>query len=412
MTTERKRIRARQPRENERGARLTGFVALIVDAWHELRVNRLRILLALIGITVAVIGLTGALGVGQIAASVTQQTSERSGGRTATVQVTGRYTPEQLDRLQRLPNDFGVTHHSMHAEANATAWTPSQKIPVDLYAIDPVYSTIFRQPISQGRVLQESDADLLAPAIVINEKLWQVLGEPNISSGATVDFRDGDRRQLFTIVGVAKAEFGEFEQPRAWFLFDQLELMPGVQPDQLNVNLFMWVPPEIGDQLAYQLNEQLSSSGMTAFRSDWGQQAAQSTAVITWLVIGAAAGMFALGALGLININIVTMQQRVREIGIRRSYGATSARIFFGVLLESVVATFIAGIVGVTLTVIALQNPLTLGFFRDMGLVEAPPFPMVPALIGLAAATVVGALAGALPAFKATRVQIIDAIRY
>lgn len=61
---------------------------------------------------------------------------------------------------------------------------------------------------------------------------------------------------------------------------------------------------------------------------------------------------------------------------------------------------------------IALQNPVTLGFFRDMGLLEPPPFPMVPALIGLASATVVGALAGALPALKATRVQIIDAIRY
>ncbi|WP_311477193.1 ABC transporter permease [uncultured Gulosibacter sp.] len=412
MTTKRRPIKTRQPGEAERGARITGFVALIVDAWHELRVNRLRILLALIGITVAVIGLTGALGVGEITTSVTEQSIERSGGRSATVQVTGRHTPEQLDRLQRLPNDFGVTHHSLHAEAKGTAWTPSQKIPVDLAAIEPAYTTIFRQPISRGRVLQDSDADLLAPGVMVNEKLWQLLGEPDIASGATVDFRDGDRRQLFTIVGVVKPEFGEFDSPRAWFLFEQLQLMPGVKPDQLSVNLLMWVPREIGDQLAYQLNEQLSASGMNAVRLDWGEQAAQSTAVITWLVVGAAVGMFALGALGLVNINIVTMQQRVREIGIRRSYGATSARIFFGVLLESVVATFIAGIVGVTLTVIALQNPVTLGFFRDMGLLEPPPFPMVPALIGLASATVVGALAGALPALKATRVQIIDAIRY
>jgi putative ABC transport system permease protein len=102
----------------------------------------------------------------------------------------------------------------------------------------------------------------------------------------------------------------------------------------------------------------------------------------------------------------------VREIGIRRSYGATSARIFFGVLLESMVATFLAGVVGVVLTVAILQSSWLQGLLQSAGLYEPRPFPISAVLIGLAAATLVGALAGALPALKATRVQIVDAIRY
>lgn len=65
-----------------------------------------------------------------------------------------------------------------------------------------------------------------------------------------------------------------------------------------------------------------------------------------------------------------------QEIGIRRSFGATAGRVFVAVMMESVVATVAAGV------------------------------------LGLAAATFVGALAGLTPALVAVRVKVIDAIRY
>ena len=49
-----------------------------------------------------------------------------------------------------------------------------------------------------------------------------------------------------------------------------------------------------------------------------------------------------LGALGLVNIAMVTVRGRIREIGVRRSFGATAARVFVAVMLESVVATVVA----------------------------------------------------------------------
>jgi putative ABC transport system permease protein len=118
-----------------------------------------------------------------------------------------------------------------------------------------------------------------------------------------------------------------------------------------------------------------------------------------------------LGALGLVNISLVTVRFRVREIGIRRSYGATGGRIFVGVLMESVVATVLAGAVGVTAAVALVKAPFVTNAFRDIGLVDLPPFPVEAVLVGLGAATAVGVLAGALPALIATRIKVIDAIR-
>jgi len=105
------------------------------------------------------------------------------------------------------------------------------------------------------------------------------------------------------------------------------------------------------------------------------------------------------------------VRHRIREIGIRRSFGATAGRVFFAVMMESVVATVVAGVVGVALAVLIVKNPWVTSFVAS-GVEDVPAFPIEAALIGLASATAVGALAGLLPALVAVRVKVIDAIRY
>ncbi|NEC92874.1 ABC transporter permease, partial [Streptomyces sp. SID12501] len=130
-----------------------------------------------------------------------------------------------------------------------------------------------------------------------------------------------------------------------------------------------------------------------------------------WVALGVGGVALLLGGLGLVNIALVTVRHRIREIGIRRSFGATSGRIFFGVLMESVVATLVAGLVGIVLAVAIIKNvPVDVLF--GGGIQDRPPFPVSAALIGLACATGVGALAGLIPATVAMRVKVIDAIRY
>ena len=133
----------------------------------------------------------------------------------------------------------------------------------------------------------------------------------------------------------------------------------------------------------------------------------------TFTTVVTAAGVFVmlLGALSLVNISLVTVRQRIHEIGVRRSFGATSRRIFFSIMLESVVATVVAGIVGIGIAIVGMRV-IPLGAVLGIPVTTTPPFPMLAAVIGLIAATVVGALAGIVPAIVATRIRPIDAIRY
>jgi putative ABC transport system permease protein len=130
-----------------------------------------------------------------------------------------------------------------------------------------------------------------------------------------------------------------------------------------------------------------------------------------WIAIGVGGFALLLGGLGLLNISLVTVRHRIREIGIRRSFGATSSRVFFGVMLESVVATVVAGLVGVVLAVAVIKN-IPVDRIFGTALQDTPPFPVSAALVGMACATAVGALAGLIPAVVAVRVKVIDAIRY
>jgi putative ABC transport system permease protein len=79
--------------------------------------------------------------------------------------------------------------------------------------------------------------------------------------------------------------------------------------------------------------------------------------------------------------------------------------------MESVVATAVAGMAGVMLAVAVVKNPWIESKVAP-GLSEYPAFPIEAAMLGLAAAVLVGALAGAIPALVAVRVKVIDAIRF
>lgn len=114
----------------------------------------------------------------------------------------------------------------------------------------------------------------------------------------------------------------------------------------------------------------------------------------------------------MLNVGIVTVRQRIREIGVRRALGASSTRVFAAVMLESVCATALAGVVGIALAVAVVVNlPLDL-LLGDLGITDVPGFPFSAALEAFVATTVVGALAGLVPATIAVRAKVIDAIRY
>ncbi len=113
------------------------------------------------------------------------------------------------------------------------------------------------------------------------------------------------------------------------------------------------------------------------------------------------------GGIGIMNIMLASISERVREIGIRKSVGAATSDIFTQILVESVVIAILGGLTGLA-TSFALVNAISSFAPTD----NAPIIKVTALAIAFAFSVLVGILAGIFPAFKAARLNPIQALRY
>jgi len=131
-------------------------------------------------------------------------------------------------------------------------------------------------------------------------------------------------------------------------------------------------------------------------------------------IIGFAMGFLVLiaGIIGIVNIMLITVKERTKEFGIRRSLGATPTSIIFQVVKETLLLTLTAGCVGVIIGVgvLELVSSLISGM-GDTGSFKNPGISMRVVLNALLAMIISGAIASLLPAFRAVAVKPVDALR-
>lgn len=417
-------LSGRRRRELPGSALVSGLVGAFIEAWAELRIHRTRVLLSLIGVAVAVAALTSVVGLGAIAQQAVIEASERSSGRPATIFLNAYSTgTTQIDR-EDLVDAFAVATERYSIEYASQLIYTSQRIQfvdgatdVETRLVDVPYGTMHRIPMIEGQWFSDTDAERLAPAIVVNESVYLRLGSPDLASHPTMKLLAGGTTVTAVIVGVAEA--AQYEQDYEFIYMLPSAYAQIADPTTLQYlapSLEVWVPLDIADQLMELLKRDIAGAlgddvQVDAFRQDYASFGEDPFASTRLVIGGTAILVLLLGALGLVNISLVTVRQRVREIGIRRSFGATAGRVFFAVMMESVVATVAAGAVGVALAVFIVENPTVQGLVA-FGIEDLPPFPASAAVLGMAAAVGVGALAGLLPALVAVRVKVIDAIRF
>ncbi|MEO6115747.1 MAG: ABC transporter permease [Pseudolysinimonas sp.] len=402
----------------------TGLIGAVVEAWSEVRVHRTRVLLSLIGVAVAVAAITGVVAVGSVLEQAQTESAERYGGRPALLSVSvidssGSRGPDSgtLDAaLARVSQRYDIRYHSRVLQGQLSLSTSRGIVQSQVLAVDSDYPTMHRLRTTSGRMPDGSDEKHLAPSIVVDSGTWRLLGSPPLSSHPTVTLQ-GNQPVTAVIVGIQRADCDQCYS--VTMLYDQYQRL-GISAGLDGSNFpswEAWVPPAhsraLSLRMAADLTAQFGSGwGVQVNRNDYQASGGGDPLLPVKIGVGGIAGLvLLLGALGLLNISLVTVRYRIREIGIRRSFGATAGRVFFSVMMESVVATVVAGVIGVAIAIIALKNPISDGLIG--GLVQdVPPFPVSAAILGLVVSTVVGALAGLLPALVAVRVKPIDAIRY
>ena len=135
------------------------------------------------------------------------------------------------------------------------------------------------------------------------------------------------------------------------------------------------------------------------------------TNALTLFLVSVAAISLVVGGIGIMNIMLVSVTERTREIGLRKALGATESDILSQFLIEAILLTLSGGAIGILFGAI-------FSFLASIGLgkaMDAPwefTFPVQAALLGLGVAVVVGLIFGLYPARQASRKSPMEALRY
>jgi putative ABC transport system permease protein len=408
---------------------LTTVVGTLLEAWSEVRVHRGRVILSLVGVTVAVASLTAVTGFGSLSKAAVEATTERYAGRPATftLAVAGKDgadidPADAIVAFRDATDRYRIRQASVVQDEPRRVQFPDGVRSVTTHVVDRAWGTIHPNVFSAGRWFTAGDERLLAPAVVVNGVFWESLGSPDLATHPVVDVAStaGARAETTAqLVGVV--DTGSYDSdPQMWLLAPATPTgapsRASAAEDALGAPTYeMWIPPHGSARLAERVRSDVrqalgSTADVQVQRMD--QTGPDGTESLTVTITAVSVLVLVLGAVGLLGVSLVSVRQRIRDIGIRRGVGATAPRIFVAVMLENVVGTAIAGAVGVMAAALLMGLPvvreaLTLGLP-----VSLPPFPVSAAVIGMACSVGVGALSGLVPALIAVRVRVVDAIRY
>jgi putative ABC transport system permease protein len=394
-------------------------------AFEALWGNRLRSFLALLGIVIGVFAVTAMISLGEMANTTIGRDLESIAGRSIFIGpdfnegATYENAPvddQLVEALTLLPAKLIPQQNvggQFEPRTGRRRNLQFQGTPGDLPKLDPTTK------IARGRYFTAAEERAGAAVAVLSASAAKELfGSKNpIGQTAKLFYTFGGDRAELTVIGVLEPPAGLF----SGFVNNPILNVP---------NRYLWAnAPYVAkgryDFLILSLNKTASSPlvlsnakrilesryGAKKYRvesSESAQGVLQSiTSVLQALLAGIAALSLFVGGIGIMNIMLVSVTERTREIGLRKALGATASQIRQQFLIEAIVLTFTGGLMGVVFAVGLLLLAVQLVPF--LGAFSLNP---ITVIIALTVSVLIGLVFGVLPAARAAKLDPIEALRY
>ena len=282
-----------------------------------------------------------------------------------------------------------------------------------IMGVAPPYFVLRNYPIERGRAFTEAEVDSFARVCTIGPKAVEDLFGEDDPLGETIRIKNVN----FRIIGVQKQKGDQ-----GWANPDDNVHVPyTVAMEELfglkNVSEFYIQVAEGCDiekvtgkiRAVLRREHHLQSDQPDDFnirsQSEWTQAAVDSSQTFTFLLGGIASISLLVGGIGIMNIMLVTVTERTREIGVRKAIGAKERSILLQFLLEALIISSLGGLVGAGL---GIGGALALARFTEFTtIVEIPSV-----LLALSFSGFIGVFFGFYPARRAASLDPVEALRY
>ena len=380
--------------------------------------NKMRACLTMLGIIIGVMALVVLVSlVGGATSSVTDAVSGL-GTSMLTVSISDdKGLPLDLDTVNGYMDEPGIGLVAPYTSTSVTAGGDEASGDVTVYGTTPAFYEIQGMQLAMGRFLKTSDVENHTYVCVINETAATEL----IGYVDCVDQAISLNGVAYTIVGVLSDN--EDSLTSMMFSGSLAVYLPYTSllrlSDSLTGDVTEFYVSAPADGTMETVEAAMTELLMERFEDDDEAFSVSSqsiledtmssiTSILTILLGGIAAISLVVGGIGIMNIMLVTVTERTREIGIRKAIGASRGTILSQFLMEAVVLCMLGCGLGIFLswailqTVTTVVSSLNMTFTLDGGVV----------LIAVVFCFVIGVVFGLYPANKAAKMKPIDALHY
>ena len=416
------------------------FWQAVIEALESLNGNKMRSGLTVLGIVIGVAAVIAMLAVGNGAqATITGSISDigtnllfvfsgapqggpggpGSGSRSSTI-----VRPLTLGDAEAISDSFAAPSVELVAPAiqgNVTLTFSGENTTTSLTGVTPTYASVRNMQIAEGEFI--NDEHLLGRMSVVvlgPETAIALFGHADGVVGETVRIEG----QPFRIIGVLVAKgggaFGS-EDNAAYIPFStaQARLIKRSTPDRVDVIFVQAVSAEAVPQAAEEISNiirqrhrtPIGADDFTVFtQQDFLQTFETITGVLTIFLGGIAGISLLVGGIGIMNIMLVSVTERTKEIGLRKALGARKRDILLQFLTESSLLSLIGGIIGIMFgwLIAYIVGQIALATGNDF----VPIVGMDAIILSTTFSAAIGLFFGIYPASRAANLEPVEALRY
>lgn len=422
--------------------------SIFAEAGGSIVINKGRSLLTVLGVVIGIAAVTAIIGLGEGVDTKVDNEISKLGSTNLTVesriaptteelaeqQAPGHKAPEgapeaqnsvgpvaeptltqnDLDSIMSLDNQL-IVGASPLVESTAKAETSLGMLSVSMQGVAESYNEIRNYGVASGSFFTKQDIEQKTKVVVLGQKVAFDLFSTSDPIGQYVSI--GNTDYLVKAV-LSQVEPGQFDNPNATVFAPYSAI---IEQNNLSTKFGTIVVSTSDEKVVDEAknsiesllleNHSFASSDEADFTIKSSAELLDSFTSLTDLfrkvLTGAAAISLLVGGIGIMNIMLVSVTERTREIGLRKAVGAKTRHIMMQFLTEAVVLTLLGGVIGVF-----AGQMLAAGMTTALDLDITPSITLITIVIAVGISVGIGIIFGIYPAMRAAKLDPIDALRY